>query len=159
MNDDTPLDPATFRDELHAIYDELDSDVALAGPLCVLSGRCCRFEEYGHTLFLSEPEFTVLLAEAPPPVRPLDEGKTCPWQDARGRCVAHEARPLGCRVYFCDDVYQTHAHDLSEQYIGRLKRLVEVQGLPWNYAPLHYHLRRARDNGRFTGPTPAETAQ
>lgn len=149
MNDELPLDSLWFRDDLHAIYDALEADVARAGPVCALSGRCCRFEEYGHTLFLSEPELMVLLADAPPPVRPLDEGQTCPWQDLRGRCTAHGARPLGCRVYFCEDSYQSHAHDLSERYIGRLKRLVESNDLPWNYAPLHLHLRRAREDGRF----------
>jgi Fe-S-cluster containining protein len=149
MNDEPPLDPAEFRDDLHAIYGELGADVAKAGPVCALSGRCCRFAEYGHTLFLSEPEFVLLLADAPPPVRPLDDGETCPWQDDQGRCTAHQARPLGCRVYFCDDSYGSHSHDLSERHIGGLKRLVAARGMPWNYAPLHHHLRRALEEGRF----------
>lgn len=152
MNDETPLNPADFRTDLGSIYADLGSDIARAGPVCALSGRCCRFEEYGHTLFLSEPEFALLLADAPPPVRPRDDGQTCPWQDARGRCVAHEARPLGCRVYFCDDSYQDEGNDLSERHIARLKRLVEARGLPWNYAPLHHHLRRAEEQGGFINP-------
>jgi Fe-S-cluster containining protein len=158
MNVEPPIDPSSYRDDLRAIYDALEAEIAEAGPVCALSGRCCRFEEYGHTLFLSEPELMVLLAGAPPPVRPLDEGQTCPWQDRRGRCTAHEARPLGCRVYFCEDSYQSHAHDLSERYIGRLKRLVESYRLPWNYAPLHLHLRRAREDGRFLDPCSDESA-
>jgi len=152
MNDAPPLDPENFRDDLHAIYADLGADVAIAGPICALSGRCCRFEEFGHTLFLSEPEFTLLLADAPRPVRPLDNGETCPWQDSRGRCTAHAARPLGCRVYFCDDSYESHAHDLSERHIQRLKQLVDARGLPWNYAPLHHHLRRAAEAGRLINP-------
>src|SRR5437764_4905777 len=104
---------------------------------------CCRFAEYGHTLFVSVAEFAVLLADAPPPARPLDDGATCPWQDAHGRCTAREARPLGCRVFFCDPAYLPEAPDLSERYLARLKRLVEDCDLPWDYAPLHDHLRRA----------------
>ncbi len=144
-----PLDPARFRGALQLLYVELEAEVARLGPSCALSGRCCRFAEYGHTLFASAPEMALLLADAPPPSRPLDRGETCPWQDHGGRCTAREARPLGCRVYFCDPAYQDHAPVLSEAYIGRLKRLAEALGLPWSYAPLHRHLETARAEGRF----------
>lgn len=143
---------ASFRDPLHALYDDLGAEVARLAPVCQLSGRCCRFEEYGHTLFLSAPEAALLLAEAPAPSRPLDGGASCPWQDRRGHCTAREARPLGCRVYFCDPGYERHAPVLSETFIARLKGLVEALDLPWNYAPLHHHLRQAQAEGRFPPP-------
>jgi hypothetical protein len=148
-------DPDQFRPALHALYDALDAEVARLGPVCGLSGRCCRFAEYGHTLFLSAPEADLLLAEAPPPARPLDRGETCPWQDHAGRCTARAARPLGCRVYYCDPAYQGHAEALSEIFIGRLKKLVNEHNLPWEYAPLHRHLDRAASLGRFAGPPAA----
>src|SRR4051794_24488272 len=85
------LDVDAFRDALMAIYAELDAEVARRAPVCQLSGRCCRFAEYDHTLFLSSAELGVLLADAPEPSRPLDEGETCPWQDDRGRCTARGA--------------------------------------------------------------------
>lgn len=143
------LDAGRFRDALHAIYADLDAEVARLGPACQLSGRCCRFVEYDHTLFLSAPEAALLLAEAPPPARPLDDGATCPWQDAHGRCTAREARPVGCRVYFCDPAYEGQAPELSERFLGRLKRLADALDLPWAYAPLHHHLRLAQAEGRF----------
>jgi hypothetical protein len=146
---DRPIDPDRVRGPLRALYAELDAEVAALGPACALSGRCCRFEAYGHTLFLSAAEAALLVADAPPPARPLDEGATCPWQDELGRCGAREARPLGCRVYFCDEAYQEPGRDLAERQTGRLKRLADDLGLPWDYAPLHRHLRRARDAGRF----------
>ena len=147
---DAPDPPvaAGFRDALRELYRALDADVARLGPVCALSGRCCRFEEYGHTLFLSAPEAALLLADAPPPSRPLDHGETCPWQDAAGRCTAREARPLGCRVYYCDPSFEGHAPELTETYIARLKRLVDAHGLPWDYAPLHRHLARVPGLGR-----------
>ena len=152
---DLPItDPASFRDALRGLYQELDAEVAVIGPLCQLSGRCCRFTEYGHTLFVSAPEAALLVAEAPAPVRPLDDGATCPWQDVHGRCTARDARPLGCRVYFCDPSFELHAAELSERYIGRLKQLVDAHDLPWNYAPLHRHLRQAEYAGSFVGPPP-----
>ena len=159
--DDQVLDVGRFREPLRALYREVDGEVARLSPVCHLSGRCCRFEEYGHTLFLSSLEAELLLADAPPPSRPLDDGATCPWQDEKGRCGAREARPIGCRVYFCDPAFAPHAPDLSERFIGRLKRLAETLGLPWHYAPLHRHLRTAESSGRFPnrvharGPAPA----
>jgi hypothetical protein len=149
--DIAPLDPASFRDDLRALYAALDAEVANHGPVCALSGRCCRFREYGHTLFLSAPEAALLLAEAPPPVRPLDDGESCPWQEPSGRCTARDARPLGCRAYFCDPAYEPHAAEVSEAFIARLKRLADARGLPWDYGPLHHHLRRAVDHGRWPG--------
>jgi Fe-S-cluster containining protein len=150
-----PLDPDRFREPLRLLYAELDATVARIGPVCRLSGRCCRFAEFDHTLFASAPEAALLLADAPAPARALDGGATCPWQDARGHCTARDARPLGCRVYYCDDSYQGHAVEVSEAFIARLKRLVEDLDLPWDYAPLHHHLRRARDEGRFPRQAPA----
>ncbi len=147
--DQTPLDVKAFRAELHALYGALGEDVARLGPVCALSGRCCRFEEYGHTLFLSAPEAALLIADAPSPVRPLDQGASCPWQDARGHCTARDARPLGCRVYYCDPNYQPHAQDLSETFIARLKQVANKHGVPWQYAPLHWHLRRFAEAGTF----------
>ncbi len=143
------LDPTPFRAEIQAIYAGLDAEVARLAPVCQISGRCCRFIEYEHTLFVSAPEVAVLLADAPPPVRPLDDGATCPWQDDRGRCTAREARPLGCRVYFCDPKYAPHGPDLAEAAIGRLKALVVARDLVWDYAPLHRHLHAAVAEGNY----------
>ena len=65
-------------------------------------------------------EAALLVADAPPPARPLDDGATCPWQDGAGRCTARGARPLGCRVYFCDPSYEGQAEPLTEEFLGRL---------------------------------------
>jgi hypothetical protein len=145
------VDPNPIREELAAVYGAVADDVSRAGPVCRLSGRCCRFEEYGHTLFLSAVEFAVLLADAPAPSRPLDHGASCPWQDFAGRCTAREARPLGCRIYYCDEGYQEQAAVLSERYIAQLKRLTDSHELPWSYAPLHRHLADAALHGSFPG--------
>ena len=145
------------RDRVRALYAEADTAIAALGPVCALSGRCCRFHEADHTLFLSALEVDLLLADAPPPVRPLDSGATCPWQDAAGRCHARQGRPLGCRVYFCDPGYLPRAPDLSETVIARLKTIADETGFPWEYAPLHHHLSQAVEDRRFpllAGPHP-----
>ncbi len=150
---------AEARGALRQLYQNLDSEVASRGPTCWLSGRCCRFAEAGHTLFVSAPEAAVLVADAPRPSRPLDDGASCPWQDDHGRCTAREARPLGCRVYYCDPMFGDRAAaELSERFLGRLKRLADRLGLPWDYAPLHRHLAVAATDGRLDpAATPAQS--
>ncbi len=148
-------DRERLRGALRVVYDDLARDVADAGPTCELSGRCCRFKEYDHTLFLSGIEAEVLLSDAPPPCRSpgLMIGLTCPWQDDRGRCTAREARPLGCRVYFCEPRYQERSHELSERHLGRLKAIAKEHERDWDYAPLHHHLRAAIGRGAWPKAT------
>jgi hypothetical protein len=126
------------RRKVLELYAEVDQAVAAAGPVCVASGRCCRFKEYGHTLFLSNLEAEVLLAGAPPYERPVT-AEFCPFQ--RGNlCTAREPRPLGCRVYYCDPAYQETGNLISEDYLRRLKDIARAEGVAWNYAPLHVFL-------------------
>jgi Fe-S-cluster containining protein len=129
-----------LRQAVLALYREADAEVQAAGPVCVASGRCCRFAEYGHTLFLSQIEADVLLSEAPPFDVAQVSSAVCPFQK-ENLCTAREPRPLGCRVYFCDPNYQDRAVEISEKYIRLLKALAEAHGVGWRYAPLHVFLR------------------
>jgi hypothetical protein len=121
------------------LYSEVDRDVAAAGPVCVASGRCCRFKEYGHVLFLSNLEADVLLAGAPDYDPAAVTADFCPFQKGN-LCTAREPRPLGCRVYYCDPTYQERAGEITEAYLRRLKELAEAHGVAWRYAPLHRFL-------------------
>lgn len=129
----TPL-----REGLLAIYEDLAVDIAAAAPVCELSGRCCRFKEYGHTLFISRTEADLLLESGLPENSTVDEAG-CPFQ-INGLCTARERRPMGCRVYFCDPNYAGQGEALTERYIARLKLLHEETGTPWEYRPLHRFL-------------------
>lgn len=131
---------AAIRPLVLKLYEEVDRDVRNAGPVCLASGRCCRFKEYGHTLFLSNLEAEVLLAMAPPYDPSTVTTDFCPFQKDN-LCTAREARPLGCRIYYCDPDYQERAALLSEQYLRSLKQLAEEHGTGWHYAPLHVFLR------------------
>src|SRR5437868_14141299 len=112
-----------IRLQVLELYKEVDREVAHAGPVCVASGRCCRFKEYGHTLFLSNLEAEVLLNGAPSYERPVS-AEFCPFQK-NNLCTAREPRPLGCRIYYCDPSYQETGSQLSEEYLRRLKDLAE----------------------------------
>ncbi len=134
---------AELRRRVLEMYADVDRAVAAAGPVCVASGRCCHFKEYGHTLFLSNLEADVLLAGAPvyqPPV----SADFCPFQQGT-LCTARQPRPLGCRIYFCDPAYQERGNAITELYLGRLKDLARTQGVPWQYAPLHFFLNHPDD--------------
>ncbi|MGL4550328.1 MAG: hypothetical protein ACRC33_04010 [Gemmataceae bacterium] len=130
----------SVRQAVLELYREVDAAVAAAGPVCVASGKCCRFKEYGHTLFLSQLEADVLLADAPPYDPAAVTADFCPFQKGT-LCTAREPRPLGCRVYYCDPAYQQTMLDLTDQYVRRLKALADERGTGWLYAPLHVFLR------------------
>jgi hypothetical protein len=127
-----------LRAQVLAVYAEADAAVAAAGPKCDASGRCCRFKEYGHTLFISKLEADVLLAAAPPYAQPVS-ADFCPFQ-TDNLCTARDPRPLGCRIYFCDSNYQETGNAITETYLRRLKALATEHGTGWRYAPLHTFL-------------------
>jgi hypothetical protein len=142
---ETPTSYHDGMESLHValldLYREVDAEVAAEGPRCDASGRCCRFKEYGHTLFLSGLEADLLLAQAPPFERPVT-AEFCPFQKGT-LCTARAPRPLGCRVYFCDPTYQERSHEITEKYLRRLKELSAARGCEWRYAPLHVFLNEA----------------
>src|SRR5436305_271877 len=127
-----------LRCRIRELYREVDAAVAAAGPVCVASGRCCRFKEYGHVLFLSNLEADTLLATAPPYERPVTPDY-CPFQKGN-LCTAREPRPLACRVYYCDPAYQETGNRITEKYLRRLKEVAEAHGVAYCYAPLHHFL-------------------
>jgi hypothetical protein len=144
---------AELRAKVIELYHEVDSAVAAAGPVCVASGKCCRFKEYGHTLFLSNLEADVLLDAAPAYDSPVS-ADFCPFQKDN-LCTAREPRPLGCRIYFCDPNYQETGNRITEKYLSKLKQLADAHGISWEYAPLYHFLSRAHaDTKTATDPAP-----
>lgn len=131
----------TLRDDVRAVYAAVDAAVAAAKPRCDASGRCCRFTEYGHTLFLSRFEADILLETAPDYAGPVTRDG-CPFQ-VNNLCTARDERPLGCRIYYCDPAFQDAQQDLTEWAVSQLKRAAENHGAGWEYAPLHVFLNAA----------------
>ncbi len=136
---------SALAESIRNVYAAADAAVAAAGPVCESSGRCCRFTEYGHTLFLSDMESEFLLATAPGYDRVTPDG--CPFQ-VESLCTARDERPLGCRVYFCDPKFQDAMPGIIETHLQQLKRLADDIGRPWRYTPLHVFLQEALDDGR-----------
>lgn len=133
--------PTDWADEVREVYAWADAKVSENSPVCRISGRCCRFREFGHSLFLSHLEARILLDGAP---FPLPAGKEfddsgCPYQ-VNGKCQAREERPLACRVYFCDPTFHQAMPAILEEALARLKSIADRHGLDWCYAPLHQFL-------------------
>ena len=127
---------------MEAFYAALDATVAGHGPVCTLRGACCRFDEYGHNLFVTTLEAAYFVArdvgvaagEEHSAVRAgtaLSSG--CPYQIG-GRCAARDRRPMGCRIFFCDPQSRPWQGPLTEATLGRLRSLHEQLGVPYVYA-------------------------
>jgi Fe-S-cluster containining protein len=143
------------RRQIDEVYRDVDAAIALASPRCDASGRCCRFVEFGHRLYISHFEAEILLEAAPPYVAPIGiEG--CPFQIEQ-RCTAREPRPLGCRIFFCDPTHEELGNALTEAALHRLKQIADEQGLAWRYGPLHHFLNHPED--ALAAPESPEVAQ
>jgi Fe-S-cluster containining protein len=133
------------------LYHELDADIAARKPICTMSGRCCKFESWGHRLYVTALElgyFEHLQNQAEQndserpskSVRfplPLYAGNGnfspgCPWQ-VEGLCTARQSRPLGCRIYFCDSSSTVWQQDIYEKYHRRLGELHRQFEIPYEY--------------------------
>jgi Fe-S-cluster containining protein len=151
-----------------AVYSALADAINLRRPICKTSGRCCRFEEFGHRLYVSTMELAKFVADRaasgeqsagdrpaqPQPNRPHAlpiftksaggltglVGPGCPFQ-VDGLCQAHEIRPFGCRIFFCDETSTQWQHDMYEQLHGQLRRLHEDLNVPYHYVEWRFALR------------------
>ena len=125
------------------IYADLQREIDARRPICAASGRCCRFEEYGHRLFVTTMELAAFVANlCVDPVAPWD-GTGCPFQVSK-LCSVHAIRPFGCRMFFCDATSTQWQNDQYEQFHARLKRLHEEMGVPYQYVEWRQALRQLK---------------
>ncbi len=150
---------------LQQVFGQIEQAIAEFGPTCWASGNCCKFESYGHDLFVTGLEVAWFLREmrgqdtASPkpegadarvslPVLGLVGGYSaagglpdaCPYQ-VEGLCTAREARPMGCRVFFCQEGTQDWQSALYEAMLSDLRVLHDRHGLPYAYLEWRRGLR------------------
>lgn len=137
---------------LRGLYAELDEAIAAKGPTCWSSGKCCKFDEFGHRLYVTGLEIAWFLGqvgdgESDEPSEknanglrlpqfaelstPLPGG-ACPYQ-IDGLCSTHTIRPLGCRIFFCQQGTEAWQQDLYEAFLKRLQALHDQLGLEYRY--------------------------
>ncbi len=122
--------------EVDRLYEQIRVETAARKPLCVMSGRCCHFESYGHRMYVSTVELAAFVAG----VRGLAgsqnlaawDGTGCPFQVGK-TCGVHSIRPMGCRVFFCDPTSTDWQTDLYEKIHNQLRKLHESWEIPYFY--------------------------
>ena len=147
-----------IRAAVESLYARLQVEIDERKPKCDASGRCCRFEEYGHRLFVTTIElatFADCLQEAEAPARPSSVGSGkrlggglalpiatvgCQYQ-VDGLCSVHPIRPFGCRIFFCDPTAQAWQNERYETFHAELRRLHETLGIPYFYVEWREALR------------------
>lgn len=137
--------PAVDR-AIRDIYQRVDDAVAARGPTCWVSGKCCNFDAYGHRMYVTGVEIAWVVAEATKGrhdgvtkgldkvinPRDVDLAGPCVFQ-VDGLCSVHAIRPLGCRVFFCQQGTQQWQQDLYEQIQKELRALHDDHALPYQY--------------------------
>lgn len=155
------VDQKALEKAVLAVYAEADCDISSRNPICKNSGRCCKFESYGHLLYVTAIELIAFsgigtgvkreVAELPQKgVVSLkqffagERAEGCPYQIG-GMCTAREGRPLGCRIYFCDENAQHWQNEVYEKYHTKLKKLHEDFGIEYRYIEWRAGLREISD--------------
>jgi Fe-S-cluster containining protein len=140
---------AAARDEVcqavEDLYARVHQEIEQRRPLCSMSGRCCRFEEYGHRLYVTTIELAAFVR------RMRDEGRERPNGDEATRngcpfqlgklCGVHAWRPFGCRIFFCDPSAERWQNEHYERFHAELKRLHETFDAPYCYVEWRQALR------------------
>jgi Fe-S-cluster containining protein len=123
------------REEVRRFYADLQLRIDQRRPLCVMSGRCCRFDEYGHRLYTTTMElaaFSAELADLPPIPQAAVPAGLCAFQSGK-ICRVHSIRPLGCRVFFCDPSSTEWQEEIYEEFHTRLKHMHVEMSIPYAY--------------------------
>lgn len=138
---------APVHEALRQLYDSLEEAASRRGARCLLSGRCCHFEAYDHRLYVTGLEVAwVLNQEAPP--QPVVSGHACPYQ-LQGRCSVHASRPLGCRIFFCQEGTAAWQHELYERKLDQLRAIHDQYGIDYRYMEWLGALKDALGSGCF----------
>jgi len=147
----TAAQQPAVHEALRSVNQAVDDAVAQRQPICEASGRCCKFESYGHRLYVTGLEIAWFLNQAPEP--PAEDVETNPLlrviQDAcvyqvNGLCSVHTVRPFGCRVFFCDPTSTQWQNELYERSLQRVRDVHTEHGLPYRYLEWRAGLVEAR---------------
>jgi Fe-S-cluster containining protein len=120
--------------EVDELYRSVQAEIDRRRPVCVVSGRCCRFEEFGHRLYVTTLELARFVHDLGTSSAMVEEwdGTGCPFQRAK-LCTVHAMRPFGCRMFFCDATSTAWQNDAYERFHAELKRMHERLGVPYIY--------------------------
>lgn len=132
--------------DVDAVYADVARIVESHRGTCQACGRCCRFGEFGHALFLTSPELVHLMTHLADPAGGLADSfaamvraaadclpaEFCPLQQA-GQCTIRPIRPLGCRLFFCSPDNLEWGRTAYEPMQQRMKQTCQSRSLPYGY--------------------------
>lgn len=119
--------------EVEALYADLDSTISSHNPTCWNYGKCCRFGEFGHRLYVTAVELAHFVRGMAPAWKPpTADSSACPYQ-IEGKCTARTHRPLGCRIFYCDPNSQDWQNGEYEKRLAQLKGIGASHEVPYRY--------------------------
>jgi Fe-S-cluster containining protein len=131
-------------DAIRQLYADVQQAIDARKPVCVMSGRCCRFEEFGHRLFVTTMEMGAFVAQQPSASLEAWDGTGCVFQKNK-LCSVHTVRPFGCRMFFCDATSTEWQNEQYELFHSRIKSLHQSLGVPYFYVEWRAALRTVFD--------------
>lgn len=144
---DRPTDgeASRFTLAMRGFYAEVDAAISAHAPVCTNRGQCCKFDTFGHRLYVTSAEIA-FFAEGMKDRRLIAaDDDACPYQQD-GLCTAREHRPMGCRVFFCEERSQSWQGPEYERFLARLKTIGEQFGIPYRYQEWRSALADCRTN-------------
>jgi len=146
---------AELAEAVDAVHAEVQRAIDERRPRCDVSGRCCRFEQFGHRLFVTTLELAVFVGRLKAGgggAMPAGwDGTGCPFQAGK-LCGAHLIRPFGCRIFFCDPAADVWQQAQYERFHAAIKALHERFGVPYLYVEWREGLKAVLQDGG-TRPT------
>ena len=113
-------------------YAAVDEAVIAHGPVCRNRGDCCKFDQFGHKLYVTAVELAYFVRGNQSQWHKPNDNHVCPFQ-IEGRCTAREYRPLGCRIFFCDPDARDWQGPDYEHRLSEIRRIGSEFGIAYRY--------------------------
>jgi len=127
------IDNEALQAEIRDLYEDVDRQIAAHQPCCINRGRCCNFKAYGHRLYVSTAELSLFAAARGEHLLPVDPtAGSCPYH-IDGVCTARGARPLGCRIFFCESESDAWPNEIYESALSQLQAIAAAHGVEYRY--------------------------
>lgn len=131
---------------LAVLWETIETELADGGSSCRSCGQCCDFPRRDHVLFASKLELDVCLAWSREHLaipehlaRERLAAGLCPFFENHV-CGIHAARPIACRVFFCDPATTDRLERLSQVAHRAVRNISKGHGELWWYGPaLEYY--------------------
>jgi Fe-S-cluster containining protein len=128
-------DPAMMS-AVWEVLREADRAAAELGAVCLGGGACCKFDLFGHRLYVTPGELAVLTdGDGPPGDADRARLRLCPYQLGPA-CRAYHRRPLGCRLFFCRGAAGARLAEQAEPFHESLRSAHKNLCHPYAYAEL-----------------------